>query len=191
MRLFFTRMFPLDEIELSDSLLVERARRGEKDGFESLFDRYYERIRQYAYRIVLEHHAADDVAQETFIRAARKLPGLEEGVAFLSWLFTIASNVARDYLRRQQSQRARTFAAYQEHSGGDRSLEGEEASTDRQSRLLRAMQALSPRQREAVALVYFENCNHAEAARRAGCAESTISWRVFLAKRTLKKLLTP
>lgn len=190
MRLFFTRMFPLDEIELSDALLVERARRGEKGGFESLFDRYYERIRQYAYRIVLEHHAADDVAQETFIRAARKLPGLEQGVAFLSWLFTIASNVARDYLRRQQSQRAKAFAAYQEQGGGERPSESHGDPTAQQARLLRAMQALSPSQREAVALVYFENCSHGEAAKRAGCAESTISWRVFLAKRTLKKLLT-
>jgi RNA polymerase sigma-70 factor (ECF subfamily) len=51
------------------------------------------------------------------------------------------------------------------------------------------MQGLSPDQREAIALVFFEECSHAEAAKRLGCAESTISWRIHLAKRKLRQLV--
>jgi RNA polymerase sigma factor (sigma-70 family) len=54
-----------------------------------------------------------------------------------------------------------------------------------------ALKQLSPDLREAVALVYLEEMNHREAAEATGCAETTISWRIFRAKRLLKKLLGP
>jgi RNA polymerase sigma-70 factor (ECF subfamily) len=54
----------------------------------------------------------------------------------------------------------------------------------------RAVKRLPPKQREAVALVWVQNKTHAEASRIANCAESTISWRLALAKRTLRKFLS-
>ena len=53
-----------------------------------------------------------------------------------------------------------------------------------------ALAVLSADQRAAVVAVYFEDLSHAEAARVLGCAEATISWRIFVAKRKLKTLLT-
>jgi RNA polymerase sigma-70 factor (ECF subfamily) len=53
------------------------------------------------------------------------------------------------------------------------------------------LKLLSPDLREAVALVYFEEMNHREAAEVTGCAETTISWRIFRAKRLLRNLLEP
>ena len=176
-----------NETEHSDADLVARAASGMDAAFTTLFHRYYERVRCFAFRIVLEAQAADDVAQETFIRAARHLSSIREGQAFLAWLFRIAANVARDHLRSQRAHdrklesAAATAAVNQPDSG---------ASADQAQRAFAAMQALPPKQRAAVALVFIENCSHSEAAQRLGCAESTVSWRIFLAKRTLRKWLT-
>lgn len=181
-----------NEKEHSDADLVARAVSGGDAAFTALFHRYYERVRAFAYRIVLEGQAADDVAQETFIRAARHLPSMREGQAFLAWLFRIAANAARDQLRAQRAHERKLDAAFRsgvdaEPGGGGNNGDGDD---DGAQRALGAMQALPPKQREAVALVFFENCSHAEAAQRVGCAESTISWRIFLAKRTLRKRLS-
>jgi RNA polymerase sigma-70 factor (ECF subfamily) len=92
-------------------------------------------------------------------------------------------------LRSQRAHERKVDAAGREDS--TERLGSETALDDQAQRAKRAMQSLPPKQREAVALVFFENCTHAEAALRLGCAESTVSWRIFLAKRTLRKWLTP
>jgi len=169
----------------SDSLLVQRACAGGEAAFTELFHRYYDRVRAFAFRVVLDYQGADDVAQETFIRAARKLSSMREGQAFAAWVYRITANVARDHLRaRQARMRKVEAAALHQHAPQD-------DSSDDAERALRAMEALPAKQRAAVALVFFEDCSHQEAALRLGCAESTVSWRIFLAKRTLKKWLSP
>lgn len=176
-----------DEPEIPDPILVQRALAGSSAAFTCLFHRYYERVRGFAYRIVLDHSSADDVAQDTFIRAAEKLGTLRDCQSFPSWIFRMASNAAKDHLRSRSSHQ-RKLEALSVLTEPSTSSEHEcEPDLDR---VHQAMQALPHRQREAVALVWFENCSHAEAAARAGCAESTISWRMALAKRTLRKKLS-
>lgn len=174
------------ETEPPDHLLVQRALAGVDSAFAALFHRYYDRIRAFAYRMVLDHQASDDIAQECFIRAAAKLGGLREDQAFAAWIFRVASNAARDHLRAQKSHRIKIdrVAEYTQALDGGH---GDEAETS--ERVHRAMRALPAKQREVVALVWFENFTHAEAAERIGCPESTVSWRMALAKRTLRKQL--
>jgi hypothetical protein len=62
---------PPDEPDPSDALLVRRVLDGDTAAFTSLFLRHYASVREFAYRVLLESHAADDVAQENFIRVAR------------------------------------------------------------------------------------------------------------------------
>ena len=65
------------------------------------------------------------------------------------------------------------------------------SASEAHSAVREALSGLPPEMREAVALVYYEGLNHAEAARVLGCAESTVSWRIFRAKHKLKKALRP
>lgn len=166
------------------STLVQNARTGDESAFSEIFRRCYDRLRVFAWRIIFDSQAAEDIAQETLIRAARGLRGLRDDKAFEGWIFRIAANLARDHLRAIASHERKVEAAAVDASNH------EDCSKD-VGPVQRALMSLPANQREAVALVYYEGCTHAEAAHRSGCAEATISWRVMLAKRALKKLLRP
>ena len=170
--------------EIPDAVLVARAQGGDEAAFAALFQRHFERVRRFAFGVALGSQAADDIAQETFIRAARQLGAMREPQAFVAWLYRIAANVAKNHLRSDLSHRRKLAAVVQE-SGADTGPAPDAAA----SRAFDALRALPADQRAAVVLVYLEECNHAEAARRLGCAESTVSWRIFLAKRTLRQHL--
>ena len=174
-----------DEEQISDSELVSQAVSGNEDAFSLLFGRYYDKMRAFAYRIVLDYSAAEDVAQETFVRVARQIQGLREIQTFEAWIYRICVNVARDGLRAKQAHAVKLQNAAR-HLEIESSVSGNGHASER---ALTLMQELPPDQREAIALVFFEEYSHAEAANRLGCAESTISWRIHLAKRKLRQLV--
>ena len=184
---FPTKRMPPNDDAPSDASLVQHALDGEAAAFATLFGRYHSAIRQFAYRVVLDEHAADDVAQESFITAARRLGSLRDGQAFAAWLYRIAANAARTHMRSSRAHDRKLAAAVAGCAD-----DGDTPPPDeRAARALAAMDGLPAKQREAVALVLLDDLSHAEAAHRLGCAESTVSWRIFCAKRTLRRKLLP
>lgn len=177
-----------DDPDGHDATLVQQTLDGSAAAFAGLFERYYGRIRAHAYRVVLDTHLADDVAQETFIRAASQLTKLRDTGAFASWIFQIAGNLAKDQLRSRSAYAARlkAFANIPRGPSAETS-----PAADESTHIQAAIRRLPHKQREAVSLVWFENLSHAEAAKVLGCAESTISWRLALAKRQLRRWLAP
>jgi RNA polymerase sigma-70 factor (ECF subfamily) len=173
----------MDEWDVPEIELVSRARSGDSRSFELLFDHYYDMIHAFAYRVCLVETEADDIAQETFIRAARGISGYRGMASFKNWLYRIAHNAIIDWGRRTSRQREGLagFTNEMETRSASRVADFDEVH--------RALKELSPDLREAVALVYFEKMNHREAGEAIGCAETTVSWRIFQAKRILKKLL--
>jgi RNA polymerase sigma factor (sigma-70 family) len=89
----------------SDAELVERARGGGEAAFGELYDRWFDRVYDLAYRVVRDPNAAADVAQDTFLSAWRELDGLEDPGAFGGWVRRIARNTALN--RAKLDQRAR------------------------------------------------------------------------------------
>ncbi len=89
----------------SDADLVERARAGDKAAFGALYDNWFDRVYDLAYRVVRDPNAAADVAQDTFLSSWRELDRLEDPSAFGGWIRRIARNTALN--RRKQDQRAR------------------------------------------------------------------------------------
>jgi RNA polymerase sigma-70 factor (ECF subfamily) len=163
---------------------VEAAIAGDAAAFAELFRQFYPMIHAFAYRLTLNSADAQDIAQETFVKAARTLGGYAPDGPFRNWLYRICANTARDW-RRREARRSRTAQVAQwraEADGAERAPDFDEARA--------ALEALSPDLRSAVALVFFEEMSHAEAACVLGCAETTVSWRIFQAKRKLKKALT-
>lgn len=167
----------------TDEELVRSALAGQESAFNTLFERHYEAVRGLAIRILLDLTVAEDIAQETFVRAARSLGSLSDPAGLRSWLFRVAVNLCRDH----QRSAARRIAREQNYA----ELCQPECKREHPlaPRIATALAKLPPAHREAIVLVFYENLPHAEAARVAGCAVSTLSWRVMLAKRTLKKLL--
>lgn len=183
------RDIPISEKE--DHALLVPAMEGCPEAFAVLFNRYYSGIHAFAYRLSLCAAEAEDIAQETFIQAARSLRGFRGQASFKNWLYTIATNRARDRLRQRRRRDRLDDALAAEPSDNLAATHHSPTSHEGHQSVREALARLSPEQREAITLVYYENLNHAEAARVLGCAESTVSWRLFRAKSKLRKTLRP
>jgi RNA polymerase sigma-70 factor (ECF subfamily) len=91
--------YPLMSDDLQTSTIVELAMQGNTEAFEKLFQQYTSAICIYLARMVGNDEEGRDLAQETFIRAWRTLPGLKDVTRFTPWLYRIATNIAIDHLR--------------------------------------------------------------------------------------------
>ena len=167
----------------TDDTLVARARRGDETAFARLVERHYDRVFRIAWRWSGERADAEDAAQEVCIKLARALAGFRGEAAFTTWLTRMTINTVKD-LARARARRSEGVAALAlvdargcEPPANDRLEAGD---------LWRAVRALPARQRDAVLLVYAEGLNHGEAARVLGCRESTLSWHVHEARKSLK-----
>jgi RNA polymerase sigma-70 factor (ECF subfamily) len=126
---------------------------------------------------------AEDLAQETFIHAYRHLAGFRAEARFSSWLYRIAVNQCLNW----QKQRQRLDRLQQEWSALDLEPSGDDGG--RAQQVQQALLKLPAKQRAAVILTVYDGLTHAEAAAALGCSETTVSWRVFAARRKLKRLL--
>ncbi|SON57133.1 Sigma-24 [Hartmannibacter diazotrophicus] len=173
--------------EETDERLIARARDGESAAFAALVRRHYPLIHRVAWRCLGEASEAEDVAQEVCIRLAKRLADFEGRSAFTTWLCGITLNAARDALRvrqrRAEGQRQLAAMALVDGQGPP------EAEDNPEDALWDAVRSLPDRQRDAVLLVHAEGMSHGEAARALGCAEATVSWHLFAARRTLKSTL--
>src|SRR5258706_15760957 len=100
----------------TDEELVARSVRGDAESFNELILRWERPIYALAYRTIGREEDARDVCQETFLRAYRALPGFRGQAKFSSWLYRIALNLCRDWLRRE---RRTPFVGAPEEAGGN------------------------------------------------------------------------
>src|SRR6187549_58913 len=87
---------------VSDHKLVAAVRRGDDRAFEALYERYHRRTHAYVYGMVKDHQRAEDVTQEVFVSALRRMRETEQPLAFKPWLYQIAKNSCIDAFRRSR-----------------------------------------------------------------------------------------
>lgn len=87
---------------MDERALIGYAQRGDAAAFASLFEQYQGPITGYLYRLVGDRDVADDLTQDTFIKAYRALAKTDPGLNFRAWLYRIASNTAASYFRRKR-----------------------------------------------------------------------------------------
>jgi RNA polymerase sigma-70 factor (ECF subfamily) len=92
-------------MEISESL-IERARAGDHEAFRLIFDRYARPVFSFLVEMVGQHETAEELVQETFVRAYKGLSGLRDEAKLSTWLFGIAKNVARESIRSRRQTRA-------------------------------------------------------------------------------------
>lgn len=85
-----------------DDLLVARARRGDAQAFTQIFEQYNTRIVNYIYGLVHDRELANDLAQDSFLKAYKALPRMDDDLRLLPWLYRIAGNTAFSALRRRK-----------------------------------------------------------------------------------------
>src|SRR5436190_21575439 len=86
----------------TDHRLVAKVRRGDDRAFELLYQRYHRRIHAYVLGMVKDHQRAEDVTQEVFVSALRRMRATERPIAFKPWIYEIAKNACIDQFRRSR-----------------------------------------------------------------------------------------
>jgi RNA polymerase sigma-70 factor (ECF subfamily) len=167
---------------------IARSRSGDHEAFEALMRRYQQMIHALAYRMTGSMTDAEDIAQETFIAAFEHLGSFHAESKFSTWLYRIAANRCVNWHNRER----RRLHAYEKWMREmDSNLNDQPQADSFSQEIHSALLKLQPAQRAAIVLTTFDGLSHAEAADVLGCSETTVSWRIFVARRKLKTLLRP
>lgn len=170
---------------------VRRSRAGDTEAFAALVTRYQQMIDALTWRMTGSLVDAQDLAQETFIQAYHSLDQFEDRSKFSTWIYRIAVNKCLNWRKAmgRRSQMHERWATESEREAAARPSNQTEGLDAQSSAIQRALLKLPVEQRAAIVLTVYEEMSHAEAARVLGCSETTVSWRLFKARRKLKQWL--
>jgi RNA polymerase sigma-70 factor (ECF subfamily) len=144
-------------------------------------------VRAIAFRMTGSLDDAEELAQDAFVRAHQSLDAFSGASKFSTWLGKIVVNLSLDW-RRRESRRGEIHTKWAADTVSQQDSDG--GFPDELSRRVQAaLDRLPAKQRAAIVLTVYENQSHAEAASTLGCSETTISWRVFMARQKLKRIL--
>jgi len=176
--------------EVEDRDLVLAARKGNVDAFNRLVSRWEKRVYNYLLRVVRNREDALDLSQETFLKAYRYLGKLEDVDRFPHWLFRIAHNEAFSQFRKE---RPETEALDGEYGQGRAQPVGGVPVYPLEMELAveRALDHLSPEQRETVILKVYQGFKFEEISRIQSCPVSTVKSRLYAAFDLLRDVLSP
>lgn len=172
---------------LEDREIIHAVKSGSRAAFAQLVVRYQRRVYALAYQMLGDHAEADDVGQETFLRAYRSIQLFQESADFYTWLYRIALNVCFDHLRKRRPHLSLDEAPLSPELEASTESDPARITEARIAvrRLREAMLQLPDGIRAAVILVAVENVPAKEAAEILGCSEGTVFWRVHEGRRRL------
>jgi RNA polymerase sigma-70 factor (ECF subfamily) len=173
--------------ELSDHRLAELARNGRHlRAFAVLSDRHRPGLWRYSHRIIRDHDAADDVVQETFLRAYTGLPHRSHATGVRPWLYTIAHNIAID--RRRLTHAQPLWAEHSDALASDIEIHGIVAARLEASALLADLRTLPSRQREVVIAHELNDVTFRTIAAQLNIKPAAARQAATDARRTLQQL---
>lgn len=175
---------------LSDQELMRIVQAGDFSPASEIYDRYSSRIYNFAYRFLRNSEAAEDATQEVFVKMLKHASQFHGDAKLSTWLFSIAANWCRDYLRKadnkaKEAEEVLLSIPAPRELAPDRNLERRQD----EERVRAALAKLTPEQREAILLSRYQGLSYAEIAQISGCSEGAVKTRVFRAMETLKKAL--
>ena len=179
---------------MDDLLLVESSQEGDRIAFGSLIDRYYKSIYRLAFQYTGSHHDADEVCQETFLRAFESVRKLKDGSRFKGWIFMIASNL----LRKRSKQIKREKTLNMENPGSiaiklaeDKTVQPfETLSTQEKTMIIHEQLRQMPEHMRLVTiLILMKGLSQKDAAGILNCSESSVSRHLDMARKWLKSRL--
>jgi RNA polymerase sigma-70 factor (ECF subfamily) len=179
---------------------LAKARRGDRAAFGALVRQYQRRVYATALHILGSHADADDVTQETFVRAFRGIASFDGRADFFTWLYRITVNTALNHMRsgKRAAALADAGAAEVDQLGGrpesigvpERTPAEWTSLTQEVQRVLLAIAGLSPPLRVTLVLATVEQLPYKQIAEILEVPEGTIAWRVNEARRLLRQRLT-
>ncbi|HOC55302.1 MAG TPA: sigma-70 family RNA polymerase sigma factor [Verrucomicrobiota bacterium] len=178
--------------------LVKRARRGDLTAYDELVRRYQERIYATIYHMTSNHEDANDLAQETFIKAFQVLRSFRGGSSFYTWVYRIAVNKTINFLKQRKNKAQMSLDDLDfnaEHNPdlvaliSEKTPRREASLSELQEKLNAAMQKLSESHRLVVTLHDVQGLSHEEIAKIMNSNIGTVRSRLFYARQQLQALL--
>lgn len=195
-----SRRHRLDRMaKLTDRDLVDRAREGDQEAFGQLVRRHQPRIYRLALHMLRDRAEAEDVAQESFIRAYQALARFDGRSEAYTWLYRITVNLSLNTIRARKSARVASSA-----DANDPRLEalltekrpshmsdppGDASRKELYVALCDGIDSLSESLRTTLILVCIDGRSHEDASQILGAPEGTIAWRVHEARRKLRDFM--
>jgi RNA polymerase sigma-70 factor (ECF subfamily) len=170
-----------------DKADVERVLAGDVEAFQGIVLRWQRPLLNLAYRYCRDRGRAEEMAQEAFLRAFRKLSHWRQDAVFSSWLFALAANLYRSELRRIPVRTVPLDEILEPKDTRPRQPGLEEEQRDRTLR--DAVAKLPAKYRDAVIFFYFQEMDLDAAARSLGLSQGTLKSRLFRAREILRNKL--
>ena len=179
-------------------MLVQQARRGDLEAYDELIRRYQERIYATVYHMTANHEDANDLAQESFIKAYQALKSFKGGSSFYTWLYRIAVNKTINFLKQRKNRihlSLNDLDFNTEHNPDLVALISEKTPhrevnlAELQEKLNAALLKLSEPHRLVVVLHDVQGMSHDEIAKIMECNIGTVRSRLFYARQQLQALL--
>src|SRR6201998_4607322 len=181
-----------------ETVLVNRARHGDLAAYDELVRRYQERIYATIYHMTSNHEDANDLAQESFVKAFQALKSFKGGSSFYTWLYRIAVNKTINILKQRKNRQHMSLNDLDfnaEHNPdlvaliSDKTPRRDAGLTELQEKLNAALLKLSESHRLAVVLHDVQGLSHEEIAKIMHCNIGTVRSRLFYARQQLQALL--
>ena len=181
-----------------DEVLVRRTQRGDSAAFDVLVERYKERLYATVYHMTSNHEDANDLVQDTFIKAFKSLNSFRGQSSFYTWVYRIAVNRTINFVKRRKNRNQYSLDDLDSSIQTDPDLvemmshvtpRREVALMELHERLNEALQKLSEPHRVVVTMHDIQGMTHADIAKVIGCSEGTVRSRLFYARQQLQGLL--
>ncbi len=195
-------MVAVGSFMVADTALVQRAQANDRTAFNEIVLRYKGKVYNFIHRMVPSPQDAEDLTQETFVRAYLSIASFQSRASLNTWLFRIATNQCIDYSRRSRKARglvtSLSLDTEEDESEGQRDVPDDAYDPQRLllnkelgAQLESALRGLPEKQRAVVLLYDIEGLPYEEIAAIAGCPLGTVKSRLFNARATLRDKLAP
>ncbi len=187
-------------MEETDAAAIARAKAGDRDGFRLLVERHSRSVFRLAYRLTGNEQDAEDVVQESFLRAYQQLRNFESRASFGTWLYRIAANYSLDLIRSRKRRQQHQAPAHDGEAEFDAMLAipASDPQPDRMAysgqlgeRISVALDALTEQERAAFVMRHFEGFSIEEIGASLGLGASAAKHSIFRAVQKLRKALEP
>ncbi|RMG40038.1 MAG: sigma-70 family RNA polymerase sigma factor [Candidatus Dadabacteria bacterium] len=182
-----------------DRLLVEKARSGDSEAYRKLVEKYQNRAYAIAFEVLRSREDAEDVVQESFVKAYLSLESFRGDSSFYTWFYRIVYNMAID-VKRRIKRRGGNKLEYQDEIQGEhdpaaaeRHVETPDQTLTRKyqsARIARAMQGLSEEHRTVIMLREIDGLSYEEIAKVVGISRGTVMSRLHYARKRMQKELS-
>jgi RNA polymerase sigma-70 factor (ECF subfamily) len=177
-------------IPIPEDQLVARCRGGDLEAFGQVYALYEKPVFRYAYHLLGSPEDADDVKQETFLKAYRAIASFKGDCRLLTWLLTICGNLCRDHVKRRNRRQEVLYDPREvpENSRGPEHDPGSRIEHEERARVVMgALSGLPADQREVIVLREIEELDYAEIAKVLGCSLASVKLKLFRARRRFKE----